>query len=53
MKRLLLATALALSAIAPASALEIGDSVKFPIHAFGCNLIEDARQATAHVARYW
>jgi hypothetical protein len=37
----------------PVHALEIGDSVRFPTDSsFGCSLIEDARQATAHVARY-
>jgi hypothetical protein len=37
----------------PVRALEIGDSVRFPTDlSFGCNLIEDARQATAHVERY-
>jgi hypothetical protein len=54
MRRLLLATALALAAMSPAHALDVGDSVKFPtdLTSFGCSLIEDARQATSHVARY-
>ena len=53
MKRLLLATALAIAATSPIHAFEIGDSVSFPTDSsFGCNLIEDARQATAHIERY-
>jgi hypothetical protein len=37
----------------PVYALEVGDLVRFPTDSsFGCSLIDDARQATAHVARY-
>jgi hypothetical protein len=51
MKRLLLATVFALAA-SPVDALDVGDLVKFPTDSsFGCSRLEEAREATSHVAR--